>query len=123
MERNQKERSVRIWRVFSLLNGVPINQVREASIHVISYAAADYIIAYRETIGKQYAEMVFPTEWDWAISRRSVEALWARNPVWMSHVYYTIASKQRRGSPKIEKTHFLLMCLDIMQTQSATFDS
>lgn len=115
MTKDANELSIRTWRVFNLLNSVPVSMTTRDGIHAIEYAAADYILEYQEIIRKAYREMEPPSEWDWAISRHGLLALWSKNPAWVKLIYNQLIYRRRRGTPKPEKTHYLLMCSEIMQ--------
>lgn len=118
MHRNSRERAVRTWRVFNLLNAVPINKLGTAGIHAIEYAAADYIIAYQDVVRKAFHEMEPPSEWDWTITRHGLIVMYRKNPEWIVYMFRQLQGRPTRGRVKPELSHYLSMNLEIMSSQS-----
>jgi len=112
------DKPVRIWRVLNLLRAIPYNQTTSVGIHAIEYSAADFILAYTDTVRRAYQAVEPPREWDWAISRRAFVVLWQRNPSWASYLYHALKDGRMRNRVKPELFHYLMLCAEVMSQAS-----
>lgn len=112
-----KDKAVRTWRVYNLLNAIPYNQTSRTGIHAIEYAAADFLIEYRIHVAEVFRTMEPPSEWDWAISRHGLEIIWRRNPKWALYLFHELKHSRARGHVKPELIHYQLMCTETFRKE------
>jgi len=109
------DQAVKVWRSFNLLNAIPYSRVTVDGIHGIEYAAADYILAYADTVRKRYHAGPYATEWDWAISRRGLQYYCKKDPSWVLVMYNQLRIRPlRNGRIKPELAHYLLMIAEAL---------
>lgn len=113
MDKVANERPVRMWRVYNLLNAIPINKVDAHGIHNIDMETTDYIIAFRKTVRDRYLQLTPPSEWDWAVSRHGLQVLAKSNPDWIKLIIENLKQRPIRNRVKPELEHFLDLCYEV----------
>ena len=107
---DEKELQYRTWRVYNLMNAVPIGQAARSGIEMIPSVAEDLIVPYRNSYIERVARVGRPTEWDWRTTRRS---LLKTNKFWLEdHLFDLIkvrANKARLPQQKPELQYYLYL--------------
>lgn len=70
------ETALRRWRVLNLLRAMPLGTTTIYGISKIPRAEGRLIKEYRDKITAELEEDGYPSEWDWAITRRNCIELW-----------------------------------------------
>lgn len=108
------EKTIRVQRVYTLLNAIPYSRTTTIGIHIMPREASDFLLAYRETVRKLLRSLPVPCEWDWKISRVGLRECWARNPEQMNYIYNTLVKRPLRNDrAKPELEYYLKLCVEI----------
>lgn len=93
---------LRLYRVYNMLNAIPIGQVSVHGISHISRGEASLIIPARATFGERLKLLGNPIEWDWHESRKALALIWTGEPKAVESTLKSLTNRARReGKPEL----------------------